>query len=311
MGALVSAIITTYKRPSQIVRRAIRSAFEQSYPDMEIIVVDDNREDAEGIQFSREVAKINEEYPFLLLKTADGKHGGQAARNTGINAAKGEYIALLDDDDEWFSSKIEKQVVVLNDNPQAGMCFCRGIRVNENFNPPYMNDFHGKGYKNVVRRNDLLKSDCIGTTSQAMVRKCVFEDVGCFDEKFPARQDYEMWIRITGKYDAIGVDEQLFRYYITKGEKSVARSRENCVKGYELIYEKYYEDIKGNKEAIFNIQFHIGHHMFLCGDKFGGILKYIKAFFISPVLFWNKGVIKLGQIGEKKIAKRNENARNN
>ena len=311
MGALVSAIITTYKRPPQIVRRAIKSAFEQSYPDMEIIVVDDNREDAEGMQFSLEVAKINEEYPFTLLKTADGKHGGQAARNTGIKAAKGEFVALLDDDDEWLPLKIEKQVEALNSNPQAGMCFCRGIRVNENFNPPYLNDFHGDDFKRLVRRAELLKSDCIGTTSQVLIRKSVIDDVGGFDEKFPARQDYEMWLRITGKYDAISVDEQLFKYYTIKGEKSVSRSRDKCIEGYRLIYDKYYDDIKNSAGAKFNIHFHIGHHMYFNGDKIGGIKEYVKSFFVSPVLFFEKGLIKIRKIQEKKIATRNENAGNN
>ena len=295
-NALVSAVITSYNRPSSMLERAVKSVINQTYTNIELIVVDDNRDNPSGNEFSNQIKLLSDKYNFILLKTADGKHGGQAARNTGIIAAKGEYVAFLDDDDEWQPEKIRKQILLLSQRPDAGMCFCRGEKVDENFDPPKIYEYHGKDFKCEVTRKDLLIADCIGTTSQAVIRKTVLDEVGGFDERFPARQDYEMWVNITGNYVAVGVDEPLFLYHISKGEKSVARSFDKCIEGYKLLNEKYIDDIKCSKRARFNIIFHLGHFHWFNGARIVGAGYYIKAFLVSPMSFWDKGIIKINSI---------------
>ena len=125
---LVTCIVTSYRREKRIVGRALDSILAQTYSPLEILVIDDNRGDnaehySEGI-----MELISGRTGITVIKTENG-HGGQYARNTGIRYAKGEYIAFLDDDDEWLPEKLEKQVKLLNEHPDCGMCYTDGYRV--------------------------------------------------------------------------------------------------------------------------------------------------------------------------------------
>ena len=105
---LVTAIITTHKREPEIVERALKSILAQTYKNIEIIVVDDSPESFE----SRKAVKDSvTRYTNQNVKYVqhDECKGACAARNTGLYMAKGEYVAFLDDDDEWLPEKIEKQ----------------------------------------------------------------------------------------------------------------------------------------------------------------------------------------------------------
>ncbi|HOC97311.1 MAG TPA: glycosyltransferase family 2 protein, partial [Candidatus Pacearchaeota archaeon] len=102
----VSVIIPTYNGSNTILR-AVHSVLNHTYSNFELIVVDDCSKDN-----TFEVVKSIEDERVKVLRHRNNK-GGSAARNTGIKEAKGEYIAFLDDDDEWLSEKVEKQVKYL------------------------------------------------------------------------------------------------------------------------------------------------------------------------------------------------------
>ena len=106
MNPLVSAVIPTHKRP-QLVQRAVRSALNQSYPNMEVIVVIDGPEP--------ETVKALEAFhsPSLRVIELPQNVGQSEARNAGVRAARGEWIAFLDDDDEWLPEKTDKQIAFL------------------------------------------------------------------------------------------------------------------------------------------------------------------------------------------------------
>jgi len=317
-GLTVSAVITTCRRKIHIVERALNSVLAQTCPPVEVILVDDNRDDEEGRQLSAallslveklsagEAAKGEGGIPIIKVKTQDGKHGAQAARNTGIHRSKGELIAFLDDDDEWLPEKLKLQRELLLKRPDAGMCFCRGYRVNQAFDPPYVNDFQGAAFKEEVTYSELLRGDCIGTTSQAMVRRSVFEKVGDFDEELPARQDYEMWIRIAGDFPIVGCPEYLFNYYKNGVGVQITKNWDNCIKGHSVIYRKYKKDIDSDPAAKFNVIFYMAHYHMCKGDKAGMIKYYIQSFFINPAEFWKKGVLKLKTMKkERELVKKN------
>ena len=114
MNELVSAVIITYKRKPEIVKRALESVLSQTYRPLEIIVVDDSPCDYELRSQVREtVESFNEEICYIQHEK---NCGACVARNTGLKRAHGKYIAFLDDDDEWVSDKIEKQIAAFNDD---------------------------------------------------------------------------------------------------------------------------------------------------------------------------------------------------
>ena len=106
----VSVIIPTYNR-AHLVGRAIRSVLNQTYQDFEIIVVDDGSTDN-----TEEVVKSFND-PRIRYIRHEKNRGGSAACNTGIRAARGEYIAFQDSDDEWLPEKLEKQMQVFENTP--------------------------------------------------------------------------------------------------------------------------------------------------------------------------------------------------
>jgi hypothetical protein len=104
---LVSAVIPTRNRP-ELVCRAVRSALSQTYVNLEVVVVVDGPD----LSTVKALEQLNE--PRLRVVALEENVGGSEARNIGARQAKGEWIALLDDDDEWFSEKLQKQIVIAN-----------------------------------------------------------------------------------------------------------------------------------------------------------------------------------------------------
>lgn len=311
MKKKISAIITTYKRERHIVERAVRSVLIQDYRPLELVVVDDNREDAEGTEYSGQLEDLcsrsgldalldggaaGTDVEVRLVRTSGGRHGAQAARNTGIEQSGGDVLAFLDDDDEWLEGKLTLQAKLLEEHPDAGMIFCRGWRVDHAYDPPYVNDFQGRAFRSRVRYMDLLRGDCIGTTSQAMIPRSTFDRVGMFDEELPARQDYEMWIRIARSLPVYGSTRHLFRYHKNEEGEQITRSWERCIRGHLLLYKKYKKDIDSDKAARFNVIFYLAHYHMSRGDRRRMVKYYLKALCTSPVEFFKKGMLKLESI---------------
>jgi glycosyltransferase involved in cell wall biosynthesis len=118
MKASVSVIIPTCNR-STLVTRAIQSVLTQTYTNLECIVVDDASNDNTG-----EVVNSFDDDRLIFIRH-DKKQGASAARNTGIKHSKGDFVAFLDDDDEWIATKLEKQVPLLKGLPERfGMVYC-------------------------------------------------------------------------------------------------------------------------------------------------------------------------------------------
>ena len=212
---LVSVIITTYGRAEDLIFEAINSVRNQTYKNIEIIVVDDN-----GL--GTEHQKLNEE---MFLREKDIKYipniknsGAQVSRNVGILESKGEYVACLDDDDMWMPDKIEKQVALM-ESENLGLVYCNGYRF-------YNNDLNDKKlYQfNFISDQELdfiteLRSDRIGSTSIPLMRKDCLAQTGLFDVDMPARQDYEMWLRFCRYYRVKGINEPLFYYRYHGGDR--------------------------------------------------------------------------------------------
>lgn len=188
---MVSIIIPTYKGSSGL-SRAIDSVLKQSYKDFEVIVVDDNIPESEE-RHKTEVVMMRYEADLRIryLKHVQNLNGA-AARNTGIAAANGEYIAFLDDDDYYLPERIQKSVSFLANNADAIGVYVGVDVVDEDG----IIDLKVRPNSD-LRIHDLLLNDTtIGTGSNIFVKSEVARKIGGFDANFLRRQDIEFMIRI-------------------------------------------------------------------------------------------------------------------
>lgn len=246
---LLSVIIPTYKRDFITVEHAIVSIENQTYPDKEIYVIDDNRgEEAE--KYSAGIKKgLAERHAGVHYVKTGAKHGAQAARNKGIEVSHGCYLAFLDDDDVWEKTLAEKEIALLETNERAGMAYCMGYNVFTVNGKAEIDDFPICGpfkTENDFRR--MLRADGIGTTTQAIIKRSALEDVGGFDETFPARQDYEMWLRLGKKYLLVGVPERLYYHSIHEGEQ-ISKHVDRSIRSYNMLLEKYHDEYRRDPSA--------------------------------------------------------------
>lgn len=192
----VSVIIPTYNRASTLPR-AIDSILVQSRPADEIIIVDDGSTDITQ-------SLIKNEYPQVKLIT-QSNNGVSSARNTGIRNSNGDWICLLDSDDSWQADKLEKQIKTVTENSEYLIC-----HTNETW---YKNGEVLNQRKKHEKRGGHIFQHCLPlcaiSPSSVMINKQLFDDVGLFDEDLPACEDYDMWLRICGKYPVLFIDKTL------------------------------------------------------------------------------------------------------
>ncbi|MCI5105822.1 MAG: glycosyltransferase [Pseudomonadales bacterium] len=201
----VSVIIPSYNR-GQSLPRALDSVLAQTRPAEEIIVVDDGSDDGTAAMLARD-------YPELACLVQENR-GVSAARNTGIRAARGDWIALLDSDDEWLPQKLERQLLALQEArrsesaaPLLVHCDEIWIRKGRRVNPM---DKHAKAGGWIFERCLPL---CAISPSAVLMARELLADVGEFDEDLPACEDYDLWLRICSRYPVLYVDEPLLNKY--------------------------------------------------------------------------------------------------
>ncbi|MGB5296585.1 MAG: glycosyltransferase [Thermoanaerobaculia bacterium] len=192
----VSVVIPTFDRVS-VLARAVESVVAQTHPAGEVIVVDDGSTD--------DTAELVERrFPSARLLRQENR-GVSAARNRGIEASGGEWIALLDSDDEWRPSKLERQMSGLEERPELRVCHTDEIwiRQGRRVNPRQIHAKHG-GW---IFEHCLPL--CAMSPSSILIHRSIFEVVGMFDEELPACEDYDLWLRICSRYPVLYVDEPL------------------------------------------------------------------------------------------------------
>ena len=239
---LVSVVITTYKRSPNILQRAIKSVLTQTYRNIEIIIVNDSPNDYDLLSDTERLVESMISDKFRYIRN-DITVGACAARNIGIQNSRGEYIAFLDDDDEWLPEKTEKQIALFTN--YVGLVYCSGWIVKNGIKTPYYTD---NDFKTKQTFFELLCSDVIGTTSQAIVSRLAIDFCGGFDINQPARQDYEMWIRISKHFECVGIKERLFIHHKHDGIQ-ITKNLVCSAEGYRNIYKKYKKDYNRNWKA--------------------------------------------------------------
>lgn len=241
MNELVTAIVTTYGRDAEIVCRAINSILSQTYNNIEIILVNDNLCNS---KFSIDLEKALTRYRdnnIIYIKHTNNK-GACVARNTGLKFANGEYIAYLDDDDEWLPQKIEKQLDLFSDD--IGLVYGRGIFIIENKNIFVM---ESECYHSGFIYEKLILTNFIGGTSNPLIKKNVLEKIK-FDPAMKSAQDYDVWLQIAKKYKMQYLNEPVVKYHIHK-QSRISTNKQNKIEGGRLLNEKNHEYLVKNSKA--------------------------------------------------------------
>lgn len=236
---MISCIVTTYKRPVEVLKRAIDSILCQTCQETELIVVNDAPEDREHRE---KIITLLEHYNRNIRYAETEMHKGAChARNIGVEMAKGEYLAFLDDDDEWLPQKLELQLAYMKENTCA-LVYCAHYYIDKS------------GKKRLIREplaatgireyefERLLCSNFIGSTSYPLLRTQVVKEVGGFCEELESSQDHDLWLRIVKKYPLCYCEEPLVNLYYS--EDSISRNKDKMLQGYEYLlkrYEKHYE----------------------------------------------------------------------
>lgn len=224
----VSVVIPTCNRPGHL-KRALASALGQTFTDIEVIVVDDGMADR-AEQTVEEAADRRVRYiPHQFSR------GAAAARNTGVRAAGGAYIAFLNDTDEWLPEKLEKQVEALaRAHPKIGMVVTNVIAGKGTMPsvPSGSGEFDGhelalRSFKSFPPSSQLFRSE-------------VFGNVGYFDESLPSHQEADMAIRVTEKYKLFMVPDELVRIMpVSESPDEWKKNQELRIRGREILLAKH------------------------------------------------------------------------
>ena len=196
----ISVIIPTYNR-KHTLQRAIDSVLAQTFKPFEIIIVDDGSKDG-----TKEWLLQN--YPSVQY-IHQPNNGVSSARNKGIQISQGSWIALLDSDDEWMPEKLEYQSRFIEVNRNSSFCHTNeiwirnGVRVNQ---MKKHKKYGGDIFKHCL---DI----CRISPSSSIIKKDVFEEVGAFDESLTVCEDYDLWLRVTAKFNILFLDEPLIKKY--------------------------------------------------------------------------------------------------
>lgn len=257
---LVSVVIPTYSR-NDALERAINCILKQTHQNLEIIVVDDNPPES---QYRLSTEKIMEKYATesRIHYIQNPKNlGGSGARNVGIEASNGEYIAFLDDDDEYYPEKIEKQLQVFLDSnsDKLALVYCDVEHVGVNNHVDCVIRKRHRG--NCLY--EAIEDDCIASTSMWLVKKSLMESVGNFSI-VPCKQDSTVILKLLKQgYEVDFVPEVLCIYHNTNDGVRISLGPKK-VEGELLFYEacrKVYDRM--TPKQVKNIEYSFAKRMYI------------------------------------------------
>lgn len=285
MKELITVIIPTYKRPFNILYRAIDSVLKQTYENIEIIIVDDSP------KYDSNKNEIKERIKELASKKIkyiehDQNRGACAARNTGIINSNGKYIAFLDDDDEWLPQKLVEQVKKFKDK-KVGLVYCDANIITLRGNTVIQEQVRSYNITGMVY-DELIRRNYVGSTSFVILRKEALEKCGLFNEEMVSAQDYELWLRISQHYKLAVVNKPLVNYYNHEGDR-ISNNPDKRIKGSEEIIRIHWDYIKDNRMTYAIQKANIIIHYYFRDGYIKAMKKVWEAFKIHP---FNKDLYK-------------------
>jgi glycosyltransferase involved in cell wall biosynthesis len=234
---MVSVIIPAYNGVSRYLDQSIQSALEQTYRDVEIIVVDDASIDGTNQLVSR--------YPVRYhRRTENGRQA--AARNDGARLAKGEFLAFLDQDDLWEQTFLEESIASMWTHLDAAVVHADGYQVTD-----HNEIMHYDGaMKHTNSITQMLRGGHDVATSGSLFRKTCFDAVGGYDEELSIWEDIDLAIRIYQRFPVIHIPKPLYRHRLYGHNASRGIPSERVLLGQQRFLEKHGVLCqKGSREA--------------------------------------------------------------
>lgn len=272
MPPLVSVILPTYNRANTL-GRAIESVLNQTYSNLELIIVDDRSTDETNLIFDKYFGLDN----VRLISQLEP--GCSVARNIGIDASRGHYIAFQDSDDEWLPDKLEKAVsALMSTGLETGLFYSDMIRVQSDGS---WTKFESPDVERGVLINDRTldyQVYGIGIQSAVIKREC-FEKAGYFDEGLPRFIDLELFIRLSDHFRFIHCKEALVKYHACEG---ISTNKQALVKARRYLLRKYRRRLKEQKHYLGTQHLHLALAFLENGNRYRSLFFGLKALLTSP-----------------------------
>ncbi|MBM2832870.1 MAG: hypothetical protein HW406_31 [Candidatus Brocadiaceae bacterium] len=290
--AKVDVIIPTHNR-AEFLSSAIASVLNQTFQDFEITVVDDCSKD----NILDSVRSFNDKrIQFIRNEIHKGEAG---SRNVGIMNSNAEYIAFLDDDDEWLPDKLKLQIDLLENSPATvGVVYTGYVEVNR-ANKKILWQMIPTQKGNIY--NNIFVKNYVGVPSTVVLRRACFEKVGLFDENIIYPTDYDLWIRLSNKFCFEYIEKPLVRYYVH--ENSISRNLELRIRGAEKILKKYHQIFSLNSKAHGQCYVQIGKLYCLNGNMKKARDTFLMAIRLQPFEIRNYFYLGISIFGTKAFRK--------
>lgn len=279
----VSVIVPSYNR-GFIILRSLKSISEQTYTNLEIIVVDDGSVD--------NTFDIVSQYddPRVVYIKHNKNMGLSSARNTGIKASSGEIIAFQDTDDIWLKNKLKEHIEAFESTIKNIYVVYSGSYRYKNHKKDYI------PYKYILPKEGdvfkkLLGGNFIPAISLCARREC-FEKVGLFDPILHSLEDWEMWIRLSKRYKFTYIPKPLNLIYYT--EDSLSANLNNFLKAEQIIVKKHFESFSLYPSLLSKQYGQIGIYHALQGNKsgcFDNLYKAMKTSKIYSILYHSAKIL--------------------
>ncbi len=264
---LVSVVIPTCNR-EEMLKRALASVQAQTFSDFEVIVVDDGAGTSAMLPVS--------DPRFRYIKNTQ-KKGGAGSRNVGIQSAKGEYVAFLDDDDMWMPEKLFITLDALQRASEKAVFVYTSV-TNQYENRKEVTEAP-EGEVNQLER--ALRKFNGFLTSTLVVKKNAFNEVGGFDESLPSHQEPDLIIRISQKYDGVGINMPLTCMTMTPREH-IGGSLERRIMGRTMLLDKHKTLFEARPKVLAYHLFRIGLWQRDMGRQKDAKSSFKKALMVSP-----------------------------
>lgn len=277
----VSIVVPTHNR-APILRRAMRSALDQTFGDFELIIVDDASTDATE-ETVRSVGDIRIKY-----FRHDVNRGVAAARNTAILHSCGRYVAFLDDDDEWLPTKLERQLALLESSPPSvGGVYSGSIKVDRATGTVLDQIAPSKRGRLF---DQMLAKNWIGPTSAVVLRKACLDRVGLFDTELVFGEDYDLWLRLSREFEFDYIAEPLVRFYVQ--ETGMSKDADLMLRGAEARFRKHEPLLAGRPRLLSARCVRLGVKYVRAGRLARGRREFLKAIRLQP--WFSKAYYNLG-----------------